>query len=278
VGDRTGPLDVLIVEDSETDTKLLIQELRRGGFSPHWERVETAPTLRAALTRRRWQLVISDSGMPRLNALEALALSKEVLPDVPFIIVSATITEETAVQAIRMGAADYVTKEHLDRLGAAVARELGSASRSEVSPAPELDARGAGGPGLSHALFDEVSELLATLRLTVQSAQRRRGPSREKVLADVLSLIDQVIPRVRAMSRSGRTRHAPAAQRLTPRQLEVLKLIAEGHSTKEIAVRLELSAKTVESHRAQIMDRLGINHVAGLVHYAIRFGIVSSQV
>ena len=251
MGDRTGPLDVLIVEDSETDTKLLIQELRRGGFSPHWERVETAPTLRAALTRRRWQLVISDSGMPRLNALEALALSKEVLPDVPFIIVSATITEETAVQAIRMGAADYVTKEHLDRLGAAVARELGSASRSEVSPAPELDARGAGGPGLSHALFDEVSEL---------------------------SLIDQVIPRVRAMSRSGRTRHAPAAQRLTPRQLEVLKLIAEGHSTKEIAVRLELSAKTVESHRAQIMDRLGINHVAGLVHYAIRFGIVSSQV
>jgi DNA-binding NarL/FixJ family response regulator len=68
----------------------------------------------------------------------------------------------------------------------------------------------------------------------------------------------------------------PAAGNLTPRQRQVLQLIAEGHSTKEIAYRLELSVKTVETHRAQLMERLHIRDIAGLVKYAIRNGIVSA--
>jgi DNA-binding NarL/FixJ family response regulator len=69
----------------------------------------------------------------------------------------------------------------------------------------------------------------------------------------------------------------PPEPTLTPRQREVLQLIAEGHGTKEIAGRLFLSAKTVETHRAQLMERLGIYDVAGLVRYAIRAGIVSAD-
>ena len=69
----------------------------------------------------------------------------------------------------------------------------------------------------------------------------------------------------------------PPEPALTPRQREVLQLIAEGHGTKEIAARLFLSAKTVETHRAQLMERLGIHDVAGLVRYAIRAGIVSAD-
>jgi DNA-binding NarL/FixJ family response regulator len=65
---------------------------------------------------------------------------------------------------------------------------------------------------------------------------------------------------------------------LTPRQSEILQLIALGQSTKEIASHLKLSAKTVESHRAQIMERLDIRHVAGLVRYAIRVGLVAPEV
>ncbi|HTF14444.1 MAG TPA: response regulator transcription factor [Burkholderiales bacterium] len=68
----------------------------------------------------------------------------------------------------------------------------------------------------------------------------------------------------------------PAADNLTPRQRQVLQLIAGGHSTKEIAYHLELSVKTVETHRAQLMDRLQIRDIAGLVKYAIRNGLVSS--
>jgi DNA-binding NarL/FixJ family response regulator len=65
-----------------------------------------------------------------------------------------------------------------------------------------------------------------------------------------------------------------ARDALTPRQREVLQLVAEGHSTRQIARRLAISVKTVETHRAQIMERLDIHHVAGLVRYAIRAGIV----
>jgi len=68
----------------------------------------------------------------------------------------------------------------------------------------------------------------------------------------------------------------PAPDNLTPRQRQVLQLIAEGHSTKEIAYRLELSVKTVETHRAQLMERLQIREIAGLVKYAIRNGIVTA--
>jgi DNA-binding NarL/FixJ family response regulator len=67
----------------------------------------------------------------------------------------------------------------------------------------------------------------------------------------------------------------PAEDALTPRQREVLQLIAEGHSTKEIARRLDLSVKTVETHRTQLMRQLDIHEVAGLVRYAIRSGLVS---
>ena len=64
---------------------------------------------------------------------------------------------------------------------------------------------------------------------------------------------------------------------LTPRQREILQLIAEGHSTRDIATRLGLSVKTVESHRAQLMDRLDIHDVPGLVRFAIRAGLVSAE-
>jgi DNA-binding NarL/FixJ family response regulator len=65
-----------------------------------------------------------------------------------------------------------------------------------------------------------------------------------------------------------------ASEELTARQREVLQLVAEEHSTKQIARRLHLSIKTVETHRAQLMERLGIHSVAGLVRYAIRVGII----
>ena len=68
-----------------------------------------------------------------------------------------------------------------------------------------------------------------------------------------------------------------ATQDLTPRQLEVLKLIAAGQSTKQIARRLGLSVKTIETHRGQIMARLDIRHVAGLVRYALRMGLVADE-
>ena len=66
-------------------------------------------------------------------------------------------------------------------------------------------------------------------------------------------------------------------RKLTPRQLEVLRLVASGHTTREIARRLKLSAKTVESHRGEVMKRLGMHDVVGLVRYAVRVGLVTAD-
>ena len=118
------PLRVLIVEDSENDALLLEIELQRAGYEPVCERVDTRESMTAALARERWDLVIADYIMPRFNGLAALALVKANGLDLPFIIVSGHITDNTAVAAMKAGAHDYVMKDNLARLGPAVQREL----------------------------------------------------------------------------------------------------------------------------------------------------------
>ncbi len=118
------PLHVLIVEDSEDDALLLVRELRRGGFEPAFERVDTPDALRAALGRQEWDILFADYSMPHFSGTAALALVRERGLDLPFIFVSGTIGEDTAVEAMRAGAQDYVTKGNLKRLLPAVEREL----------------------------------------------------------------------------------------------------------------------------------------------------------
>ena len=117
-------LRVLIAEDSEDDALLLVRELRRGGYALTYERVDSAAAMTAALDRQSWDLVIGDHSMPHFGGLAALALVRERTLDLPFICVSGTITEEMAVNAMRAGANDWVTKGQLKRLLPAIEREL----------------------------------------------------------------------------------------------------------------------------------------------------------
>jgi two-component system cell cycle sensor histidine kinase/response regulator CckA len=126
------PLRVLIVEDSEDDALLAVRALERGGYKPAWERVQDAQAMREALRRTHWDLVLSDWSMPQFSALAALALLKESGVDVPFIITSGTIGEETAVQAMHAGASDFLLKGNLTRMIPAVERELREHKRREV--------------------------------------------------------------------------------------------------------------------------------------------------
>lgn len=118
------PLRVLIVEDSEDDTLLLLRALQKGGYDPTYERVDNASAMTNALARQTWDVVIADHSMPQFDAPTALALLKKGAYDVPFIIVSGSIGEELAVSAMRLGAQDYVMKGNLTRLCAAIDREL----------------------------------------------------------------------------------------------------------------------------------------------------------
>jgi PAS domain S-box-containing protein len=122
-----NPLRVLVVEDSENDFILLRLELERAGYQAHCLRVETTEAMREALLRQPWDVVIADYVMPGFNGLHALALVKELGLDLPFIVVSGHITDDTAVAAMRAGAHDYVMKDNLARLGPAVTREISEA-------------------------------------------------------------------------------------------------------------------------------------------------------
>ncbi len=117
-------LRVLLVEDSEEDALLLVRELKRGGYEPTFERVDTAPAMLAALERERWDLVVGDHSMPAFSSTAALALLRERDLDVPFICVSGTISEDQAVATMKAGASDYFAKGQLKRLLPAIEREL----------------------------------------------------------------------------------------------------------------------------------------------------------
>lgn len=117
-------LRVLIVEDSEDDAVLLVRHLRRGGYQPSFRRVETDDGMREALMRETWDVIIADYAMPQFSAIGVLSVLRSTHLDIPCIIVSGTIGEETAVTIMKAGANDYIMKDNLQRLVPAIEREI----------------------------------------------------------------------------------------------------------------------------------------------------------
>jgi len=116
-------LNILIVDDSPVDAELLVEVLRAGGFVFEWTRVETEPDFLAALEKRP-DIVLSDFSMPSFNGLRAAELMRKSGFEIPFILLSGTMGEELAVEAMKHGASDYLLKNRVDRLGPAVRRAL----------------------------------------------------------------------------------------------------------------------------------------------------------
>ncbi|HZQ49169.1 MAG TPA: response regulator [Candidatus Dormibacteraeota bacterium] len=117
------PLRVLIVEDSPADAELAVQELRRDGFEPRWERVETEADYRSHLATDV-DVILADHSLPHFSADRALELLNETSLGIPFIVVSGAIGEEVAVLSMQHGAADFLLKDRLARLGPAVRQAI----------------------------------------------------------------------------------------------------------------------------------------------------------
>ncbi|MEI8234165.1 MAG: response regulator [Verrucomicrobiota bacterium] len=117
------PLNVLIVEDRASDAQLMLHELQNAGFDPQWKRVETEAEYLAQLSPR-FDLILSDFHLPAFNAWEALRLLNDHRLDVPFIVVTGSVGEEVAMKLVRAGAADYLLKDRLARLGEAVRQAI----------------------------------------------------------------------------------------------------------------------------------------------------------
>jgi PAS domain S-box-containing protein len=119
----TQPLRVLILEDNPEDAELLVRQLRRSGFEPDWRRVDTEKDYLANLDGQL-DIILSDYAMPQFDGMRALELLKQRELDIPFIMVSGTIGEDIAVQAVKKGAADYLLKDRIARLGPAIEHVL----------------------------------------------------------------------------------------------------------------------------------------------------------
>jgi PAS domain S-box-containing protein/putative nucleotidyltransferase with HDIG domain len=115
---------VLFVDDSDDDVMLLSKALEKGGYSPVYEQVDTADAMSDALDTQTWDVILCDYAMPNFSSFSALDLYKKKGFDLPFIIVSGTITDETAVAAMKAGAHDYIIKDNLARLCPAIDREM----------------------------------------------------------------------------------------------------------------------------------------------------------
>lgn len=187
-------LRILLLEDDDQDAENVTHALEH--TDPTWvvRSVRTEGEYASALESFLPDVILSDHSLGSLGPMEALHLAQRSRPGSPFLIVSRSC-EPTVFECLKAGAADFVEKSDLARLGPAITAAL-----------------------------------------------QARAPLRK----------------------------------LSNRQLEVLQLLTSGSSTRSIAERLGLSVKTVETHRAQVMKRLGIRDLAGLVRFSIYVGLVSA--
>jgi diguanylate cyclase (GGDEF)-like protein len=129
----TTTLRVLQVEDSESDAALVVRFLEHGGFEVLAQRVQEAEEMSTALARAPWDIIICDYHLPQFGCLAALRLLHEACLDIPFIVISGMVSEETAAEMMRLGAHDYLMKNNLVRLVPAVQREMKAAEARQES-------------------------------------------------------------------------------------------------------------------------------------------------
>nr|NJM04625.1 PAS domain S-box protein [Desulfobacula sp.] len=136
---KKTPLTILYLEDSPPDFELVSETLAKAGFDPKMSRVETEQDFISSLIHQKYQMILADFKLPGYDAFAALGKSAEICPDTPFIVVSGSIGEDTAIELIKQGAVDYVLKDKLDRLPFTLQRALEEASQKKARKKAEED-------------------------------------------------------------------------------------------------------------------------------------------
>lgn len=207
------PLALLIVEDSDSDAQFMVRLLRNADFDITFIVVETAEQMRAALKQTAWDIVISDYSLPQFDGSAALKVLQETGADIPFIVVSGSMGEETAVAMMKAGANDYLMKSYLARLAPAVERELRDADTRRARKRAEealrqsaadlhtlavrlLAVREEERASLSRELHDDFGQHMTALQFDLMSADRHLQTSGFCDLAVLRDRIAGMVPLV----------------------------------------------------------------------------------
>jgi signal transduction histidine kinase len=201
-------LRVLMVEDIEEDARLVLRELSRAGFEPQHTRVASRVELLRALGSE-WDVVLCDYSMPGFSGMEALALVRESVEDLPFIIVSGTVGETRAVEIMRAGAHDYVFKNNLQRLGVVIERELREAERrrehrglqEQLLLAERMASIGMVAAGVVHEINNPLTALLGSAELALQALRSKNAAGVGPEHSTAQSELDRVLEAAERLSR-----------------------------------------------------------------------------
>jgi signal transduction histidine kinase len=254
------PLRAIFVEDCEEDGLLLARELSKGGFTLSSERVDSAAGLRGALERGEWDLIVSDHSMPGFSGLDALRIVRERNADVPFIFVSGTIDEATAVAGLRQGAQDYLIKGRLQRFLPAVEREIREAAErrdrkrleQQVLSLQKFEAIGRLAGGIAHDFNNILGAIMGWAEMGLEDAQAgSRAKERFQKITDQAHRATKLTSQILAFARR---------QVLQPRKLNLNASVDDVTSLlhKLIADRVEMrvlpesNLRTVQADPAQI--------------------------
>jgi two-component system cell cycle sensor histidine kinase/response regulator CckA len=221
------PIRVLMVEDSEDDAALIAREIRRGGYELAFTRVDSEEAMRGALNQKEWDLVVCDYSMPHFSGSDALRLLRFTGVECPFIFVSGTIGEDTAVAALKQGAQDYVMKDNLKRLLPAIRRELLEAKQrketeqleKEIQRLQKFEGIGRLAGGVAHDFNNALGVIVGWAQLGYE-----RAPM-ESSFRDMFQKI-----RDQAQRSAGLTTQLLAFSRrqvLQPRNLDLNTLVSE---------------------------------------------------
>ena len=217
--DTDKKLRILLIEDSDDDAELVKIELAEAGLASELHRVETLDAVRTALRLEVWDVVISDYHLPQFDAMTTLRVLAELNLDIPFIVVSNFVGEETAVSVLKAGAHEFVPKDRLFRLAAAINRELKDAAnrrerkialqelRESQRQLQELSnhlqrVREEERAHIARELHDELGQMLTALKVDVSCLRSRvaNDPAAVQKLNGMAELLDEIINAARRIS------------------------------------------------------------------------------
>lgn len=268
-GGRLGELRILLIEDSPEDAELLSDQLLEAGLEAVFERVDSEQSLRLSLERFGPDIVLSDLSMPGFSGHDALRIVRAVDPLTPFIFVSGTMGEDTAVKALQEGANDYIIKHNPTRLPAAVARAVREARverdrervENELMRAQRLESLALLAAGLSHDLRNILQPLLIVPDLLIA----RSDDPQLRQLADVIAecgrrgheMAESMLSFVRG---SNKPREPVSVARL----FQAVQLLLKSSVPKDVALQVDggdgdLSVEANYTELQQCLLNLGLN-------------------